>query len=322
MNEKEYVSGLSIASIIFLVLFVLFTLVTLIGYRFENAPWAILHLIFLIWSLAILRPSGKPGRDAYKTDLKIWKENKKQAKKKGFEFNEVKPSKKDYDFRGQHMPGLYIIGLIVAFEAYIFLGVMGSSMPLRYPPIVKDLKAQTSMYEVFPDKIPSEAENVKFRHLGSFLQGRGYTYVDYEINSDYIDKFISDYGQKVAKLYYVPMLSKYAAITRAEDKYVNPHYDPEMPYVHPEKMYDYRETDLSGVNFYRYEELSTQDQKDLDNQVDNSKYCINFFMVANDVDLPADGTLYLLYDNDNWNHHSCVGFWVNDRKTRIRIFEY
>lgn len=67
------------------------------------------------------------------------------------------------------------------------------------------------------------------------------------------------------------------------------------------------------VDTYRKEaEIATYDKQYDEWSVD--------FIHSGLLSEPENTTVYVLYDNGDWNHHHIYGFWVNDRIGEIGFF--
>jgi len=93
---------------------------------------------------------------------------------------------------------LVVIWLGFIYAITIFLAATeGIKNPWKYNGIVRECrKADKALFGHFPDKIPSDASNVRFHYVPRFLQGGGHLQVRYSLPSEEIAKLYREFEKR------------------------------------------------------------------------------------------------------------------------------
>lgn len=162
-----------------------------------------------------------------------------------------------------------------------------------------------------PDKLPEDATGWKKSSVPSILQGSGYTRIVIDCTEEYLDRITEQYEGRVEKAfygyYYVNDTYPHLMIVTDKDcMYESSEYDENNSYSHPQYKYDYKVDDVSNIHFYD----NTDDLYGRDGCIDDEKYderSVNFSDILINKEKTEGVIVYILYDNDNWNHpHSSL----------------
>lgn len=177
-----------------------------------------------------------------------------------------------------------------------------------YESTIKRLKHKTH-YDVdfIPDSLPADATGWSKTSMPTILQGSGYMSVTIECSERYIEQVVNEYEGKALKAFYGytteaknSTFVEALMITDAGQMYVNSEYDENNQYKHPQYKFDYKEDDVSGIYFYE----STDGLSYVYGCIDDDKYDVRGLQLPRyaNMDKKEGVIVYILYDNDDWNH--------------------
>lgn len=214
--------------------------------------------------------------------------------------------------------GIALVLFLVISLIFLILSGLLRTEQSKYKSDMKDLKAEKfDRYYYFPDEVPEGATEVEWTKQPSILQGSGFETLGFCTTRSYIDNIISLYGEN-ARIY---LKYDYYGGTDYEWTafFQDPEYVPDPPGTYVEHPFDVNSadakrmkhlTDLSLLNASEFEEGSYHTES------------LESFPGSRELmEEHADDTVvYILYDNDNWNHQRINGFAVVPSENYIFFF--
>ncbi|MCH5248718.1 MAG: hypothetical protein J1E98_02235 [Lachnospiraceae bacterium] len=134
----------------------------------------------------------------YDKEVKAWKKQKREAKKRGEIFEYPRPAKPK-KMAERFLP-LFFATLFFGYIAYVSCAFINILFPARMSyeyksDIAKFKENNFDAYYFFPDEIPKDAENIEWIVLPSFMQGSGTEVLIFGAPGEYIQEVIAAYSQ-------------------------------------------------------------------------------------------------------------------------------
>lgn len=213
-----------------------------------------------------------------------------------------------------NISGAVFVVLVVIVLALLLGFVVLRPTSSKYKSDIKKLKADKyDRYYYFPDEVPDGATGVTWIKLPSIMQGNGYETLGFYTSSEYIDQVVSTYGEH-ARIYL-----KYDEYGSGYYTWMNffqdPDYVEEDPSVYEPRPFDVNSQAAKHMTHARDLSEVKQDEEW------HTDYLHSFPGVHTIKEEHADdAVVYILYDNDDWNHAHMSGFVIVPSENYILYF--
>lgn len=213
--------------------------------------------------------------------------------------------------------GIALVLFLVISLIFLILSGLLRTEQSKYKSDMKDLKAEKfDRYYYFPDEVPEGATEVEWTKQPSILQGGGFETLGFCTTRSYIDNIISLYGEN-ARIYF-----KYDYFGGTDYEWTaffqDPEYVPADPAVYTRHPFDVNSSDAKRMKHAAdLTFLNTDNGKNewYSDVLESFPGCKELMEEHGD-----DAAVYILYDNDDWNHQKINGFAVVPSENYIFFF--
>lgn len=212
---------------------------------------------------------------------------------------------------------LVVLGLIAGIVCFMLFFVFRPDAS-KYKADIKDLKAKNPQYySFFPDEVPEDAAEVEWTTMPSIMQGSGFETLGFYTSKAYINHVIKTYGENARILFKYD----YDGGTDYQWHYCfeDPEYVPDPPgtyAVHP--------FNASGNDAKRMKHIADRHFPNTAEFAEGAYHlgCVDSFPGSYIImdEHADDAIVYVLYDNDDWNHQHIYGFAVVPSENYIFYF--
>ena len=205
----------------------------------------------------------------------------------------------------------FIFIIIVSFVALLcwLLGVFDSPTE-RYIRDIAELKFNDPGYYFFPVEIPEDAKEVEWTQMPSILQGNGYETLGFYASEEYIQSVIEQYSVGARVMVYCKPNDDYYgeqwyAVWSKEENVS----DETSGYG--DYPFDARSEEFAGVEYVTDVEYINSSDFDADlYEFYWLQYAFPGRLELMERENYEEAIVYILHDNDNWNHYHVRGFYV------------
>ncbi len=210
-----------------------------------------------------------------------------------------------------------VLGLIAGIVCFMFFFVFRPDSS-KYKTDIKDLKAKNPQYYYFfPDEVPQDATEVEWTTMPSIMQGSGFETLGFYTSKAYINHVIKTYGENARILFKYD----YDGGTDYQWHYCfeDPEYVPDPPGTYAEHPFD-----ASGNDAKRMKHIADRQFPNTAEFAEGAYHLGVVDSFPGSLDLlrehADDAIVYVLYDNDDWNHQHIYGFAVVPSENYIFYF--
>ena len=214
---------------------------------------------------------------------------------------------------------VFVIILICLFVVLLLCGVFKSEEK-KYEDDIAILKVEKSgKFYFFPDEIPEDASDVKWTKVPTILQGTGHESLSFYASDEYISSVVENYGTN-ARIFikckpYPDEMDEWFSIWPKTGEEVE-----DKPGEYVEHPFDYASPDAKGIQYIT--DADFVNSSSFDEEQYNILDLHLEFPGYNELKENGnkDAIIYILYDDDDWNHHSVRGFYVIPEENYIYYF--
>lgn len=200
---------------------------------------------------------------------------------------------------------------VLVIALFIVAKILFISSRFGYERKVNKLKNRNAeYYEFLPDTLPFECTNWRLSHMPTIMQGDGWDYFIMNVDESYVNQVVNKYEGKTLRAFTgytnINDSQKQAMIVTDAGKMYKKEGKYESvgeTYTYTNYEYDMRSDDISEIHFYTSDDELSYKNGCIDKELyDVRTYDVDFMLKTSNIDPNNDVIIYILYDNDYWNH--------------------
>ncbi len=210
--------------------------------------------------------------------------------------------------------------IIISVFSIFFLTGMFKSKEAKYSEDIAALKLEKEdWYYFFPDQLPEDAGNVTWNQIPSMLQGSGAEILSFNASTEYINSVVETYG-KDARIYINCNPDGYETKEWYSIWPLTGEETEDSPGEYVEHPFDSTSPEAKGIQYITDVEYVNSSNFDDDQyNIYSLEYAFPGFSELQDAG-KKNAVIYILYDNDDWNHHKIRGFYIIPEENYIYYF--